>query len=92
MLMPSGDGEWADMVDTEDTEVTEVTEDTVDTVDTVDTTTTDIMDGMDMEDTAADGTAVNSTTAAWRMFNKPLSYTATAIKPFDVLFLCQFQK
>jgi hypothetical protein len=86
MLMPSGvgtveDGEWADMEDTVDT---------VDTVDGVDTAI-DMVDGVDMDDTA-DGTAVNSTTAIWRMFNQSLSYKVIAIKPFNVLFLHKFQK
>ena len=85
MLTPSGvgmveDGEWADM------------EDTVDMVDTVDTVDTAIdMDGVDMDDTA-DGTAVNSTAATWRMFNQSLSCYAITIKPFKVLFLHEFQK
>jgi hypothetical protein len=91
MLTPSGvgmveDGEWADMEDTVDTA------DTVDTVDTVDGVDTAIdMDGVDMDDTA-DGTAVNSTTATWRIFNQPLSCKAITIKPFDVLFLHKFEK
>jgi hypothetical protein len=85
MLMPSGvmveDGEWEDMEDTVDT---------VDTVDGVDTAI-DMVDGVDMDDTA-DGTAVNSTTATWKMFNQSLSYNAIAIKPFNVLFLHKVQK
>ena len=63
--------------------------DTVDTVDTVVTATIDMVDGVDMDDTA-DGTAVNSTTATWRMFNQSLSYKSIAIKPFNVLFLHTF--
>ena len=83
--MPSGvmveDGEWEDMEDTVDT---------VDTVDGVDTAI-DMVDGVDMDDTA-DGTAVNSTTATWKMFNQSLPYKTIAIKPFNVLFLHMVQK